>query len=83
MARVALDLGPDQVAWLEASREAAVAAEDELAYRVRRLYMAGSAHAFATGRLTVFQTLHRQARRRRCGASRSHRAGRDADAGSM
>jgi len=42
---------------LEGSRDAAVAAEDELAYRVWRLYMAGSAHAFATGRLSVFQAL--------------------------
>jgi cyclopropane-fatty-acyl-phospholipid synthase len=45
------------VARLEANREAAVAAEDEHAYRVWRLYMAGSANAFAAGRLTVFQTL--------------------------
>lgn len=45
------------VARLEANREAAVAAEDELAYRVWRLYMAGSAHAFAAGRLSVFQAL--------------------------
>jgi len=45
------------VARLEANREAAVTAEDELAYRVWRLYMAGSAHAFATGRLSVFQAL--------------------------
>ena len=45
------------VARLEANREAAVAAADELSYRVWRLYMAGSAHAFASGRLSVFQSL--------------------------
>lgn len=45
------------VARLEANRDAAVAAEGELAYRVWRLYMAGSAHAFATGRLSVLQAL--------------------------
>src|SRR5215211_3319855 len=45
------------VARLEANREAAIAAAGELSYRVWRLYMAGSAHAFATGSLTVFQTL--------------------------
>jgi cyclopropane-fatty-acyl-phospholipid synthase len=45
------------VARLEANREAAVAADDEFSYRVWRLYMAGSAHGFATGRLTVFQSL--------------------------
>ena len=45
------------VARLEANREAAVAAADELSYRVWRLYMAGAAHGFATGRLTVFQSL--------------------------
>jgi cyclopropane-fatty-acyl-phospholipid synthase len=45
------------VARLEANRETAVAATDELSYRVWRLYMAGAAHGFATGRLTVFQSL--------------------------
>jgi cyclopropane-fatty-acyl-phospholipid synthase len=45
------------VARLEANHEAAVAAADEPSYRIWRLYMAGSAHAFATGRLTVFQSL--------------------------
>jgi cyclopropane-fatty-acyl-phospholipid synthase len=42
---------------LQANREAAIAAADELSYRVWRLYMAGSAHGFATGALTVYQTL--------------------------
>jgi cyclopropane-fatty-acyl-phospholipid synthase len=42
---------------LEANHERAVAAADELSYRIWRLYMAGSAHGFATGRLAVFQTL--------------------------
>jgi cyclopropane-fatty-acyl-phospholipid synthase len=45
------------VARLETNRDAAVAAAGELAYRVWRLYLSGSAHAFATGRLGVFQTL--------------------------
>jgi cyclopropane-fatty-acyl-phospholipid synthase len=42
---------------LERSREAAIAAAGEHAYRVWRLYMAGSAHAFAAGRLTIHQVL--------------------------
>lgn len=45
------------VARLETNRDAAAAAAGELAYRVWRLYLSGSAHAFATGRLGVFQTL--------------------------
>jgi cyclopropane-fatty-acyl-phospholipid synthase len=45
------------VARLEANRETAVAAAGELSYRVWRLYMAGAAHGFASGRLTVFQSL--------------------------
>jgi cyclopropane-fatty-acyl-phospholipid synthase len=42
---------------LEAGHEAAVAAADELSYRVFRLYLSGSAHGFQTGRLNVHQTL--------------------------
>jgi cyclopropane-fatty-acyl-phospholipid synthase len=42
---------------LEANHEEAVAAADEAAYRVWRLYMAGSAHSFASGRLGVYQVL--------------------------
>jgi cyclopropane-fatty-acyl-phospholipid synthase len=42
---------------LEANHEEAVAAAGEAAYRVWRLYMAGSAHAFASGRLGVYQVL--------------------------
>jgi len=45
------------VSRLEANLRAALAAADELSYRVWRLYMAGSAYGFASGRLTVFQTL--------------------------
>ena len=45
------------VARLETNRDAAAAAAGELAYRVWRLYLSGSGHAFATGRLGVFQTL--------------------------
>jgi len=41
---------------LQDNREAAAAAAGELSYRVWRLYMAGAAHAFATGSLTIFQT---------------------------
>ncbi len=42
---------------LEASHEAALAFVDESTYRVWRLYMAGSAHGFARGRLAVYQAL--------------------------
>jgi cyclopropane-fatty-acyl-phospholipid synthase len=42
---------------LEAGREEAVAAADELSYRVWRLYMSGSVHGFQTGRVNVHQTL--------------------------
>jgi cyclopropane-fatty-acyl-phospholipid synthase len=42
---------------LEACHEDALAYVDEPTYRVWRLYMAGAAHAFATGRHNVYQTL--------------------------
>jgi cyclopropane-fatty-acyl-phospholipid synthase len=42
---------------LEAKREAAVALVGEKAYRVWRVYMAGSAHAFARGWMSVYQVL--------------------------
>jgi cyclopropane-fatty-acyl-phospholipid synthase len=42
---------------LEQKRPEAVAATDELTYRTWRLYMAGSAHCFKTGRLNLYQTL--------------------------
>jgi cyclopropane-fatty-acyl-phospholipid synthase len=42
---------------LEANHAAAVAATDETTFRVWRIYMAGSAHAFESGRLNVYQTL--------------------------
>lgn len=42
---------------LEACREEAIALVGEPTYRVWRLYMAGSARAFATARLSVVQTL--------------------------
>lgn len=42
---------------LEEHREAAIRATDEAAYRVFRLYLAGSIHGFVTGRLNVYQTL--------------------------
>src|SRR5262249_3360817 len=45
------------VARLEAEHEAAVRATDETQYRIWRLYMAGSAHAMATGRLNLYQLL--------------------------
>ena len=45
------------VARLEAAHEAAARATDETHYRIWRLYMAGSAHAMATGRLNLFQLL--------------------------
>ena len=42
---------------LEASREAAVAAVGEKGYRIWRIYMAGSAHAFERGWTTIYQVL--------------------------
>jgi cyclopropane-fatty-acyl-phospholipid synthase len=45
------------VANLERNRDAAVAAAGEHAVRAWRLYMAGSAQGFRTGRLGLFQTL--------------------------
>lgn len=45
------------VAGLEAHRDAAVAVGGEEGYRTWRLYMAGSAQGFASGRLGIFQSL--------------------------
>jgi len=45
------------VANLERNHAAAVDAADERTYRVWRLYMAGSAHGFASGRMGVHQCL--------------------------
>lgn len=45
------------VANLERNREQAVAAAGEQSYRAWRLYMAGSAQGFRTGRLGLFQSL--------------------------
>lgn len=45
------------VAGLEANRSAAIAAAGEQSYRAWRLYMAGSAQGFATGRLGIFQSV--------------------------
>jgi cyclopropane-fatty-acyl-phospholipid synthase len=42
---------------LEARREEAVAAADEVTYRIWRLYMAASARGFDVGRIGVHQTL--------------------------
>jgi cyclopropane-fatty-acyl-phospholipid synthase len=42
---------------LEACHEGAVCHVDEPTYRVWRLYMSGSAHAFATGRMNLYQSL--------------------------
>ena len=42
---------------LEAKRDEAVQATNDQTYRVWRLYMAGSAHAFRTGRLNIYQVL--------------------------
>lgn len=42
---------------LEAARDAAVALVGEPVYRIWRLYMGGSAHAFASGRIGVIQVL--------------------------
>ncbi len=45
------------VSRLEAHRDAAVATAGEESYRTWRLYMAGSAQGFASGRLGMFQSL--------------------------
>ncbi len=45
------------VANLEGNRSAAVAAADEQSYRLWRLYLAGSAQGFRTGRIGVYQAL--------------------------
>ena len=45
------------VANLERNREAAVASAGEQSYRAWRLYMAGSAQGFRTGRMGLFQSL--------------------------
>lgn len=42
---------------LERNRAAAVAAAGEMSYRLWRLYMAGSAQGFSSGRLGVYQSL--------------------------
>jgi cyclopropane-fatty-acyl-phospholipid synthase len=42
---------------LEANREAALANVGEKAYRIWRIYMAGSAHAFERGWMSVYQVL--------------------------
>jgi cyclopropane-fatty-acyl-phospholipid synthase len=42
---------------LEANRDAAIATAGEQSYRTWRLYMAGSAQGFSSGRLGVFQSL--------------------------
>ncbi len=45
------------VANLEKSRDRALTHVDETTWRIWRLYMAGSAHRFKSGRLNVYQTL--------------------------
>lgn len=42
---------------LEARHDEALQCVDEVTYRVWRLFMAGSAHGFSSGRLNVYQTL--------------------------
>lgn len=42
---------------LEAQHEQALQLVDEPTYRVRRLFMSGSAYGFNTGRLNVYQAL--------------------------
>jgi len=56
------------VANLERGREAAIAAASEPVYRAWRLYMAGSAQGFRSGRMGLFQSL--LARRDAAGAAR-------------
>ncbi|MGH7110787.1 MAG: class I SAM-dependent methyltransferase, partial [Stellaceae bacterium] len=50
------------VARLEAAREAAIAAAGAERYRIWRMYMAGMAHAFDRGWLSVCQTLAQKPR---------------------
>ncbi len=45
------------VANLERNRETAIAAAGDQSYRIWRLYMAGSAQGFRSGRIAVYQTL--------------------------
>ena len=45
------------VANLEANQAAAIAAANEMVYRIWRLYMAGSVLAFETAGISIFQTL--------------------------
>ncbi len=52
----ALTLG-HWVRWLEERHEQARRIVDERTYRVWRLYMSGSAHAFRTGGINIYQTL--------------------------
>ncbi len=42
---------------LDARRDEVVGLTDETTYRIWRLYMAGSAHGFASGKMNLFQTL--------------------------
>jgi cyclopropane-fatty-acyl-phospholipid synthase len=42
---------------LETNRDAALASVGEKAYRIWRIYMAGSAHAFERGWMSVYQVL--------------------------
>ena len=42
---------------LEACHGQALRLADEVTYRVWRIYMAGSAYGFATGKLNLYQTL--------------------------
>lgn len=42
---------------LEANAEAARRITDDVTYRIWRLYMAGAAHGFSTGRLNIYQAL--------------------------
>jgi cyclopropane-fatty-acyl-phospholipid synthase len=42
---------------LEANRAAAVAKVGEKSYRIWRIYMAGSAHAFERGWMSIYQVL--------------------------
>jgi cyclopropane-fatty-acyl-phospholipid synthase len=42
---------------LDSRREEAKRITSEMLYRVWRIYLAGSAHAFATGRVNLYQVL--------------------------
>lgn len=52
---------------LETHHDEAIRLTDEVTYRIWKLYMAGSAHGFSTGRLNLYQMLLAKPAHGRCG----------------